>query len=74
MVCAGCMKMCCLGGKNSVDKGLRSLLFAGTNYWACSGFAEYCFNSPELQTTNPFKTQPWLSLPVQQVGQTHFSE
>ena len=23
MVCAECMKMCCLGGKNSVVKGLR---------------------------------------------------
>ena len=23
MVCAECMKMCCLGGKNSVVKGLK---------------------------------------------------
>ena len=30
-MCAECMKKCCLGGKNSVVKGLRSLLFAGTN-------------------------------------------
>ena len=25
MVCAECMKMCCLGGKNSVVKGLRRI-------------------------------------------------
>ena len=25
MVCAECMKMCCLGGKNSVVKGLSTL-------------------------------------------------
>ena len=25
VVCAECMKMCCLGGKNSVVKGLTSL-------------------------------------------------
>ena len=26
MVCAECMKMCCLGGKNSVVKGLSDLM------------------------------------------------
>ena len=26
MVCAECMKMCCLGGKNSVVKGLMAFL------------------------------------------------
>ena len=26
VVCAECMKMCCLGGKNSVVKGLKSLV------------------------------------------------
>ena len=28
VVCAECMKMCCLGGKNSVVKGLRPLMVA----------------------------------------------
>ena len=28
MVCAECMKMCCLGGKNSVVKGLIAWLHA----------------------------------------------
>ena len=27
MVCAECMKMCCLGGKNSVVKGLKCSAF-----------------------------------------------
>ena len=27
VVCAECMKMCCLGGKNSVVKGLRADFF-----------------------------------------------
>ena len=30
MVCAECMKMCCLGGKNSVVKGLNTRAIADT--------------------------------------------
>ena len=31
MVCAECMKMCCLGGKNSVVKGLSAHAYKREN-------------------------------------------
>ena len=33
VVCAECMKMCCLGGKNSVVKGLKDLNCFTYNFW-----------------------------------------
>ena len=50
VVCAECMKMCCLGGKNSVVKGLR----ASVQYWWCGGQAFHIRSekkSSEVQAT-----------------------
>ena len=42
VVCAECMKMCCLGGKNLVVKGLNIVIVAHTGSHAIVS----CFNIP----------------------------
>ena len=42
MVCAECMKMCCLGGKNSVVKGLNSRTQSGAALYVAISYVVTC--------------------------------
>ena len=52
VVCAECMKMCCLGGKNSVVKGLTSDCSMSHGRWLMSlKIQKKTYNYPKAATS-----------------------
>ena len=52
VVCAECMKMCCLGGKNSVVKGLRGMCYIPIDQHYAHGFIRCTLASHPAHTRN----------------------